>query len=97
VRAEPGLRAVHERMPLVLPRSRWAAWLDPLQRDPDTLRALLQPPAPGRFAAVPVSMRVNAAANNGPELLEPLPTEHLVGVVDPATGALIGAGDVPLF
>jgi putative SOS response-associated peptidase YedK len=97
VRAEPGLRAVHDRMPLVLPRSLWGAWLDPLQRDPDTLRALLQPAAPGRFAAVPVSLRVNAASNNGPELLEPLPTDQLVGVVDPATGALIGAGDVPLF
>jgi len=96
-KAEPGLRAVHARMPLVLPRQRWDAWLDPDRRDPDSLRALLEPAQPGRFVAVPVSARVNAAANNGPELLEPVPEDQLLGVVDPATGALIGAADVPLF
>lgn len=95
--AEPGLSVIHDRMPLVLPPDRWDAWLDPLERDPDTVRALVQPPEPGRFAAVPVSTRVNAVGNNGPELVEPLPADQLRGVVDPATGELIGGGDVPLF
>jgi hypothetical protein len=33
---------------------------------------------------------VNSVRNDGPELLEPAPPEQLVGVVDPATGELIG-------
>jgi len=95
--AEPGLSAVHDRMPLVLPVDRWDDWLDPLQRDPEAVRAMLVAPVAGRFVAVPVSSRVNAVANNGPELLEALPPEQLQGVLDPDTGELIGAGETPLF
>jgi len=95
--AEPGLAAVHDRMPLVLPPDRWDAWLDPQQRDADTVRALLAPPVEGRFLAVPVSTRVNAVGNNGAALLEPVPREHLRGVLDPETGELVGAGESPLF
>jgi putative SOS response-associated peptidase YedK len=95
--AEPGLDVVHDRMPFVVPEDRWSEWLDPEVRDPDAVRALLQPPVPGRFVATPVSMRVNAVSNNGPELLEPVPMDQLRGVVDPATGELIGAGEAPLF
>jgi len=91
--AEPGLTAVHDRMPFVLPADRWRDWLDPQQRDPDAVRALLAPPVEGRFEAVPVSTRVNAVANNGPQLLDPLPPDSLRGVVDPVTGELLGAGE----
>ena len=95
--AEPGLAAVHDRMPLVLPPDRWDDWLDPQQRDPDTVRALLAPPVAGRFVAVPVSTRVNAVGNNDAALLDAVPREHLRGVLDPETGELIGAGEAPLF
>jgi len=95
--AEPGLDVVHDRMPLVLPRDRWDTWLDPEERDPDTVRALIRPSEPGRFTAVPVSARVNAVVNNGPELVAPLPLGDLRGVVDPATGEIVGGGEVPLF
>ncbi len=97
VDAEPGLDVIHDRMPLVLPRDRWTDWLDVGLRDPDSVRALLVPPLAGRFEAVAVSTRVNASANNGPELLEALSVEELRGVVDPATGELIGGRDEPLF
>jgi hypothetical protein len=33
---------------------------------------------------------VNSVRNDGPELLEPAPEDQLIGVVDPATGELIG-------
>jgi hypothetical protein len=66
-------------------------------QDPDTVRALLQPPPPGRFTATAISPRVNNVRNNGPELLAPVGLDELRGVVDPATGELIGAGDQPLF
>ena len=84
-------------MPLVLPRDRWDAWLDPELRDPEAVRALLVPPAVGRFTAVAVSPLVNAVANNGPELTVPLPTDRLHGVIDPGTGEPVGGGDAPLF
>jgi putative SOS response-associated peptidase YedK len=96
--AEQGLDVIHDRMPLVLPPDRWTAWLDPQLRDPDDVRALIEPPAPGRFAALAVTTRVNSVRNDGPELLEPAPSDQLIGVVDPATGELIGGTPVePLF
>ena len=95
--AEPGLDRIHDRMPLALPRDRWDAWLDPTVTEADDVRALLAPPPPGRFVAVPVSTRVNNVANNGPELVEPAAVEDLVGVVDPVTGELLGGQDAALF
>ena len=95
--AEPGLDTIHDRMPLVLPRDRWDDWLDPDNQDPDAVRALLEPPIAGRFCPTPVSPRVNAVTNNGPELVQPLPLDQLHGVVDPATGELLGSPDAPLF
>jgi len=88
--AEPGLDVIHDRMPLVLPPERWNDWLNPQLREPDDVRALVEPPPPGRFAALPVTTRVNSVRNDGPELLEPAPQDQLIGVVDPATGELIG-------
>jgi len=91
--AEQGLRSIHDRMPFVLPRDRWDDWLSPELQDADAVRALLAPPPAGRFATLAVSTRVNSVANNGPALLEPAPAESLQGVLDPATGELIGGGD----
>jgi putative SOS response-associated peptidase YedK len=88
--AEPGLDAVHDRMPLVLPPDRWASWLDPTVKDAPSVHDLTEGLPAGRFAALPISTRVNSVRNDGPELLEPAPTESLAGVVDPATGELIG-------
>jgi putative SOS response-associated peptidase YedK len=88
--AEPGLDLLHDRMPLVLPRERWDRWLDPRVSDPDEVRALLAPVEAGRFETYPVSRRVGNVRNTGPELLDPAPPDELVGVLDPATGELIG-------
>lgn len=52
--AEPDLEDVHDRMPLVLPRDRWDAWLDPGLGDDAEVGELLRPPPPGRFSVVPV-------------------------------------------
>ena len=82
--AEPGLEVIHDRMPLVLPADRWDDWLDPHLQAADGVRALIEPPPPGRFVALPVTTRVNSVRNDGPELLEPAPAEELVGVVIPS-------------
>jgi putative SOS response-associated peptidase YedK len=87
--AEPGLDRIHERQPLVLDPAEWARWLDPGVAAPDVLD-LLEPRPAGRFTAYPVSRAVSSNRTNGPHLLDPCREEDLVGVVDPATGELIG-------
>jgi putative SOS response-associated peptidase YedK len=87
--AEPGLDRIHDRQPLVLEPEEWATWLDPATGAADVL-GLLEPRAPGRFTAYPVSRAVSSNRSNGPQLLEPLPAEELVGVVDPVSGEVIG-------
>jgi putative SOS response-associated peptidase YedK len=73
--AEDSLGHIHDRMPLLVERDRYAAWLDPTRSDPAELRALLVPAAPGRLEAYPVTTQVNSVRNNGPELLDPLPVD----------------------
>lgn len=74
--AEDDLGRIHDRMPLLVERDKYGAWLDPTQSDPELLSGLLVPAAPGRLEAYPVSTMVNNVKNNGPELVEPLPVEH---------------------
>lgn len=70
--AEDSLGHIHDRMPLMVERERWHAWLDPTTPG-DT--SLLVPAAPGRLEAYAVPTLVNNVRNNGPELVEPLPLE----------------------
>jgi putative SOS response-associated peptidase YedK len=74
------LTQIHDRMPLVLPRTAWDAWLNPdMGGGDDAVSALLAPPSEDLIAALelrPVSALVNSVRNNGPELLEPLPAEE---------------------
>jgi putative SOS response-associated peptidase YedK len=74
--AEDALGRIHDRMPLLVEPARYAEWLDPDVDDPDRLRALLVPAAPGRLDAYPVSREVNNVRNNGARLLEPVPAEE---------------------
>jgi len=62
---------IHDRMPMTVPVSSWAEWLDPTARvDVD---GLLAPATQIRLDAYPVSTSVNSVRNNGPELIEPVP------------------------
>jgi putative SOS response-associated peptidase YedK len=68
--ARGGLARVHDRMPLILPRERWADWLagggDPA--------GLLSPMTDRELATIdvrPVRPDVGNVRNNGPQLLEP--------------------------
>lgn len=91
--AEPGLDRIHDRQPLALEPDAWSGWLDPGLTAPDRVQDLLSAATdhgPGRFAAWPVAAAVGSTRNNGPALLEPVPAEELVGVVDPMTGEVIG-------
>jgi putative SOS response-associated peptidase YedK len=74
VTGEPNelVAGLHDRMPIVLPRAAWDAWLDPSNADSDALRGLLVPIGSEMMAEHPVSTLVNKVANNVPELVEPL-------------------------
>ncbi len=76
--AEELLAPIHERMPLFLDRAAYDAWLDPRLTDPDELRPLLVPPAPGALRVIPVSAAVGSIRNNGPELTRRLDPDELV-------------------
>ncbi len=64
---------IHDRMPVVLPREHWDAWLDPDNDDVETLKGLLVPAPAEIFEAFPVSTRVNNPRNKGAEVTEPDP------------------------
>ena len=62
------LQDIHDRMPMILPASEWAAWLDP-RVDP---QPLLGPPPDDLVAAIelrPVGPRVGNVANDDPGLI----------------------------
>ena len=70
---------IHDRMPLILPSSAYAQWLDPRNEDVERLDRLLQPEGAGKLVARPVSRAVSNARNEGASLIEPLP-EPLPGL-----------------
>lgn len=72
------LREIHDRMPLILPASEWAAWLDP-RVEPEPM---LAPPAPELVAELelrPVGAMVGNVANDDPGLLDQVPVMQSVG------------------
>jgi putative SOS response-associated peptidase YedK len=61
---------IHNRMPVILRAQDEAEWLDPTINDPFQVTRLLQP-YPAEFMELyPVSRKVNAVANDVPEILE---------------------------
>ncbi|HTL38794.1 MAG TPA: SOS response-associated peptidase [Kofleriaceae bacterium] len=64
---------IHDRMPIVLARDAWDAWLDPAL-PLDGAHALLGVPPVANWTAEPVSNRVNVAVNDDPSLIEPAET-----------------------
>lgn len=63
---------VHQRMPVILAREAEALWLDSGLDDPQALDHLLAPYPAGEMASFRVSSKINNAANQGPELIEPV-------------------------
>jgi putative SOS response-associated peptidase YedK len=59
---------IHDRMPVVLPREAWAAWLDPALPAAGARELLVVPPREG-WRAEPVSPWVNAADHDDPQCI----------------------------
>jgi putative SOS response-associated peptidase YedK len=63
---------IHDRMPVMLPPSAWAEWLDPENDDLATLGKLLVPAPASLITMHPVSTAVNNARSKGAELADPI-------------------------
>jgi putative SOS response-associated peptidase YedK len=74
--AEDALGHIHDRMPVIIDRDRWADWLDPGRTEPAKVLDLLAKAPPSGLAAYPVSSEVNSVRNNGPQLLDPQSPEE---------------------
>ena len=66
------VHAIHDRMPVILWRENYAAWLDPGNKDADGLLAMLKPADAAPWTMHPVSRQVNSPRNDSPDLLEPV-------------------------
>ncbi len=69
--ANETMSPIHDRMPVILPASKWDEWLDPKNDDIASLQGLLVP-APGHLLTMhPVSTDVNNVRNKGSHLIDP--------------------------
>ena len=72
------LETIHDRMPVMLPHTKWNHWLNPENKEIEYLRSLMrfdtshgERPDEG-LEAYPVSTRVNSVSNNGASIIERL-------------------------
>lgn len=64
------METIHNRMPVILPKTAYKPWLDVSNQDLDELVALLQPYPADKMLAYPVSPLVNSPRNNSPECIQ---------------------------
>jgi len=75
--ANATMEPIHHRMPLILPESEWAGWLDTGKVKPNEVQPYLRPVPDHILTRHPVDSRVNKASEEGPELIEPVePPSH---------------------
>jgi putative SOS response-associated peptidase YedK len=66
------LGAIHDRMPLVVPRDLWGAWLSPELNTPSAVEALIEEIPDPVLIPRRVSPAVGSVRNNGPDLIRPV-------------------------
>lgn len=69
--ANAAMRPLHDRMPVILAPTDYAAWLS-ADTVPDQAQALIQPCPEAMLAAYPVSTAVGNVRNDRPELIRPV-------------------------
>jgi putative SOS response-associated peptidase YedK len=65
------MSAIHDRMPVILPKAMWGMWLDPTNQNIDVLSKLLVPAPDNVLTMHEVSSDVNNVRNKGASLIEP--------------------------
>lgn len=68
--ANDALKAIHDRMPVIIDRKHWEAWLDPSRSEVED--EWLDPADSAGFELVRVSDRVNSVRFNDPECCRPI-------------------------
>ena len=76
--ANPLLRPLHDRMPVIVEPGDYATWLDPAQTDPSQLRPMFASLTANQLVMSPVSTLVNSPANDDPRCVEPSEGEKLL-------------------
>ena len=71
--ANATMSAIHDRMPVILPKAMWDLWLDPTNDNIDVLSKLLVPAADHVLTMHPVSTEVNNVRNKGETLIHETP------------------------
>jgi putative SOS response-associated peptidase YedK len=74
------LRGVHDRMPVIVPSSQYARWLDGSRQDVGDLLV----PWDAALRIYPVSKRVNTVANDDAQLCEPIEVQESPAPAPPA-------------
>ncbi|MFH1044445.1 MAG: SOS response-associated peptidase [Pseudomonadota bacterium] len=62
---------IHDRMPAIIPRERYARWLDPALNEPAQIQPMIASYPAREMQAIPVSSKINNVRNQGAELIEP--------------------------
>lgn len=68
--ANPLIKDIHPRMPVILGEENWSAWLGEEPATPDQLKSMLAPFPADRMSAWPVSKAVGYVKNQGEELVD---------------------------
>lgn len=74
-RAGESMKAIHQRMPVILHPDSYQDWLDPQHRDAQSLQALVEERALTRVVLYPVSRQVNVPGHNDPSNIRPVQME----------------------
>jgi putative SOS response-associated peptidase YedK len=74
-RANEVVGKLHDRMPVILDQKDEANWLDPDNREPDSLQKLLVPYPAAKMVTYPVSININNPKNEDESLLEKVVVE----------------------
>jgi putative SOS response-associated peptidase YedK len=83
------VRALHDRMPVIVDPKDYAAWLDPNLQEPGSLQHMLRPFRADQMIAFPVSRRVNDPRNEAPDCIEPAPNTEKPPLPPPTTQRLL--------
>lgn len=70
--ADDQVRAVHDRMPLIVSPDAFGVWLDRRAQNPAAIGTLIAAQQPPRLTIYPVSRQVNRPTNDSPALVEPV-------------------------
>ena len=66
------MQPIHDRMPVILPKSQASTWLNPAIQSAADVLPLLIPYSAADMEAYPVSRLVNSPENNSPDLVRPV-------------------------